>query len=86
MNEAETHAEHPDPAEKAAGWGVVQGSRIRREYPVISGRLEGNGKKGHGQERPVNSMIELKQINGRGTRLFDGKDYWIRRSWHLSCG
>lgn len=26
--------------------------------------------------RPVNSMIELKQIIGRGTRLFDGKDYF----------
>ena len=25
--------------------------------------------------RPVNSMIEFKQIIGRGTRLFDGKDY-----------
>ncbi len=24
--------------------------------------------------RPVNSMIEFKQIVGRGTRLFDGKD------------
>ena len=26
--------------------------------------------------RPVNSMIEFKQIIGRGTRLFDGKDYF----------
>ena len=26
--------------------------------------------------RPVNSMIELKQIIGRGTRLYDGKDYF----------
>jgi type I site-specific restriction endonuclease len=31
MNEAETRAEHIDPALKAAGWGVVDGSRIRRE-------------------------------------------------------
>jgi hypothetical protein len=31
MNEAETRAEHIDPAVKAAGWGVVEGSRIRRE-------------------------------------------------------
>ncbi|MDH4455190.1 MAG: DEAD/DEAH box helicase family protein [Verrucomicrobiota bacterium] len=46
MNEAETRAEHIDPALKAAGWGVVEGSRIRREYPITTGRLEGNGKKG----------------------------------------
>jgi type I restriction enzyme, R subunit len=26
--------------------------------------------------RPVNSMIEFKQIIGRGTRMFDGKDYF----------
>ncbi len=26
--------------------------------------------------RPVGSMIEFKQIIGRGTRLFDGKDYF----------
>ncbi|MCE9535117.1 MAG: DEAD/DEAH box helicase family protein, partial [Nitrospirae bacterium] len=26
--------------------------------------------------RPINSMIEFKQIIGRGTRLYDGKDYF----------
>jgi len=46
MNEAETRAEHIDPALAAAGWGVVEGSRIRREYPITLGRLEGNGKRG----------------------------------------
>ncbi len=29
MNEAETRAELIDPALKAAGWGVIEGSRIR---------------------------------------------------------
>lgn len=29
-NEAETCAEHIDPVLKAAGWGVVDGSRVRR--------------------------------------------------------
>ena len=46
MNEAETRAEHIDPALKAAGWGVVEGSRIRREYPITLGRIEGHGKRG----------------------------------------
>ncbi len=31
MNEAETRAELIDPALKDAGWGVVDGSRVRRE-------------------------------------------------------
>src|SRR5436853_6920197 len=26
--------------------------------------------------RPINSMIEFKQIIGRGTRLFEGKDFF----------
>jgi type I restriction enzyme R subunit len=46
MNEAETRAEHIDPALKAAGWGVVEGSRIRREYIITLGRIEGHGKRG----------------------------------------
>jgi type I restriction enzyme R subunit len=46
MNEAETRAEYIDPALKAAGWGVVEGSRIRREYPISPGRIEGHGKRG----------------------------------------
>ena len=46
MNEAETRAEHIDPALKAAGWGVVEGSRISREYPITLGRIEGYGRRG----------------------------------------
>jgi type I restriction enzyme R subunit len=46
MNEAETRAEHIDPALAAAGWGIVEGSRIRREYPITLGRIEGHGRRG----------------------------------------
>src|SRR6185295_15675673 len=39
--------------------------------------------------RPINSMIEFKQIIGRGTRLYDGKDYFtiydfVRAHQHFS--
>ena len=44
MNEAETRAELIDPALKAAGWGIIEGSRIRREV-IAPGRLVGNGKR-----------------------------------------
>ena len=46
MNEAETRAEHIDPALAAAAWGVVGVSRIRREYPITLGRIEGHGRRG----------------------------------------
>ena len=49
MNEAETRAEHIDPALKAAGWGVVEGSRVLREYHITQGRLEGNGRRAKAQ-------------------------------------
>lgn len=44
MNEAETRAELIDPALTAAGWGVIENSRIRREV-IAPGRLIGNGKR-----------------------------------------
>ena len=44
MNEAETRAELIDPALKASGWGVVEGSRVRREL-ITLGRLQGAGRR-----------------------------------------
>ncbi len=44
MNEAETRAELIDPALKASGWGVVEGSRVRREV-ITPGRLQGGGQR-----------------------------------------
>ena len=46
MNEAETRAEYIDPALVESGWGVAPGSRVRREYPITLGRLEGAGVRG----------------------------------------
>ena len=46
MNEAETRAEHIDPALKAAGWGVVEGSKILCEHRITAGRIEGHGRRG----------------------------------------
>ena len=59
MNEAETRAEHIDPALKAAGWGVVEGSRIRREYPITLGRIEGHGRRG----KPLTADYVLEYRN-----------------------
>lgn len=44
MNEAETRAELIDPTIKAAGWGVVENSRVRREE-ITLGRLQGAGRR-----------------------------------------
>jgi type I restriction enzyme R subunit len=59
MNEAETRAESIDPALKAAGWGVVEGSRIRREHPITLGRIEGQSKRG----KPLTADYVLEYRN-----------------------
>src|SRR4029078_4474142 len=62
MNEAETRAEHIDPALKAAGWGVVEGSRVRREYSITLGRIEGTGRR-------ANPLIADYVLEYRNTKL-----------------
>lgn len=45
MNEAQTEFEYIDPALKEAGWGVVEGSRVRKQFPISQGRLIGQGRR-----------------------------------------
>lgn len=77
MNEAETRAEHIDPALKAAGWGVVEGSRILREYRIAPGRIEGPGRK----PKPViadyilvyrNTKLAVVEAKARDEELTEG--------------
>jgi type I restriction enzyme, R subunit len=46
MNEAETRAELIDPQLKSSGWGVVDGSKIQREYQITAGRIQTGGSRG----------------------------------------
>lgn len=46
MNEAETRAELIEPHLKACGWGVVEGTRILREYHITAGRIQMGGMRG----------------------------------------
>ena len=39
-NEAETRAELIDPILAQAGWGVVEGSKVLREYRITQGRIQ----------------------------------------------
>ncbi|MCH7731807.1 MAG: DEAD/DEAH box helicase family protein [Candidatus Marinimicrobia bacterium] len=47
MNEQETRTNLITPAIQEAGWGTVEGSRIREEFPISKGRLIGSGKRSH---------------------------------------
>ncbi len=43
MNEAETRAELIDPKLKACGWGIVEGSKVLREYNITAGKIQTGG-------------------------------------------
>ncbi|AKB28081.1 Type I restriction-modification system, restriction subunit R [Methanosarcina siciliae T4/M] len=45
MNEAQTRAELIDPKLIKSGWGVVEGSKILREYHLTLGRIQTGGKR-----------------------------------------
>jgi type I restriction enzyme R subunit len=66
MNEAETRAEHIDPALKAVGWGVAEGSHVRREYPITLGRIEGRNQ---GQVRRGKALTADYVLEYRNTKL-----------------
>jgi type I restriction enzyme R subunit len=68
MNEAETRAEHIDPALKAAGWGVIEGSRVLREHGITLGRLQ-PGAAGAGQGRRARAEIADYVLVYRNTKL-----------------
>lgn len=46
MNEAETRAELIDPKLKFCGWGVVEDSKILREYNITEGKIQTGGIRG----------------------------------------
>jgi type I restriction enzyme R subunit len=46
MNEAETRAELIDPQLTSQGWGVVENSRVLREYHITDGKIQANGMRG----------------------------------------
>jgi type I restriction enzyme R subunit len=68
MNETETRAALIDPALKAAGWGVVEGSRIRMEYPINKGRLIG-----HGQRSKPDKADYVLQYKNRNLAVIEAK-------------
>lgn len=84
MNESETRAELIDPALAAAGWGVVEGSKILREYRITAGRIEGRGRRGKADiadyvlvyRNMKLAVVEAKALNEELTEgVGQAKDY-----------
>lgn len=60
MNEAQTRIDYIDPALREAGWGTVDGSRIRVEFPITQGKLIGNGRRA--QPLSADYILEYKNV------------------------
>lgn len=67
MNEAETRAELIDPWLKACGWGVTEGSKVLREYPITAGKIQisGRGKRDVADYVLVYKGIKLAVIEAK---------------------
>ena len=76
MNEAETRAELIDPKLKACGWGVVEGSKILREYHITEGKIQtggGRGKKEIADYVLVYKGIKLAVVEAKSNDLAVGE-------------
>ena len=71
MNEAETRAELIDPKLKACGWGVIEGSKILREYIITEGKIYvgGRGKKEIADYVLVYMGIKLAVVEAKSIKL-----------------
>jgi type I restriction enzyme, R subunit len=76
MNEAETRAELIDPQLKACGWGVVEDSKILREYNITVGKIQtggGRAKKLTADYVLVYKGIKLAVIEAKSDELGVGE-------------
>ena len=69
MNESQTELMLIDPALKEAGWGVVEGSYIQKQYSISQGRLEGSGGR---RSMPLKADYIL-QYKNRNLAVIEGK-------------
>jgi type I restriction enzyme R subunit len=68
MNEAETRAELIDPKLKESGWGVVEDSKILREYRITAGKIQVGG----GRDKPLIADYVLV-YRGRKLAIIEAK-------------
>jgi type I restriction enzyme R subunit len=71
MNEAETRAELIDPKLRSCGWGVVEGSKILREFGISEGKIQmgGRGKREIADYVLVYKGIKLAVVEAKSDNL-----------------
>ena len=76
MNEADTRANFIDPKLKACGWGVVEDSKVLREYNITDGKIQpggGRSKKIIADYVLVYKWIKLAVVEAKSNELEVGE-------------
>ncbi len=68
MSEDDTRAELIEPKLKQSGWGIVENSRIRRNFPITLGRIQVGGKRA----KPLFADFIL-EFDGRKLAVIEAK-------------
>src|SRR3989344_9640551 len=77
MNEEDTRVELIEPKLRESGWGVIENARIRRNFPITLGRIQGSGKRA----QPLFADFIL-EFNGRKLAVIEAK----KSSLHVGEG
>ncbi|PCJ18926.1 MAG: restriction endonuclease subunit R [Candidatus Cloacimonadota bacterium] len=84
MNESQTEFDYIDPALKLSGWGKIEGSYIKKQFPISQGRLIGQGRRAKPLRadyvlRYKNKNLAVIEVKARDHYYTDGvaqaKDY-----------
>jgi type I restriction enzyme R subunit len=89
MNESETRAELIDPKLKACGWGVVEDSKVLREYSITAGKIQtggGRGKREIADYVLVYKGIKLAVVEAKSDELEVGEGVMQAKKYALKLG
>jgi len=73
MNEEQTKYDYINPALRKAGWGVIEGSRIRLEFPITKGRIVGRLPNGDNRRTSVIKADYVLEYKNRRLAVIEAK-------------
>ncbi len=73
MNEEQTKYDYINPALREAGWGEVEGSRIRLEFPITKGRIVGRLPNGDNRRTSVLKADYVLEYKNRRLGVIEAK-------------
>jgi len=73
MNEEQTKYDYINPALRKVGWGEIEGSRIRLEFPITKGRIVGHLPNGENRRTTVIKADYVLEYKNRRIGVIEAK-------------